>query len=167
MRRHVVTEPTQIGRLTVVADDDALTGLYMEAHRHQPDVSTFGRIVDGSDVFMREVLVQLSAYFAGEIERFNLPVVLKGTPFQQRVWTALREIPYGETWSYRQLADRVGQPTASRAVGLANGKNPVSIVIPCHRVVGANGNLTGYGGGIERKKFLLDLERAGSGIALF
>jgi methylated-DNA-[protein]-cysteine S-methyltransferase len=167
MRRHLVTEPTEIGPLTLVADGDALAGLYMEMHRHQPDISTFGPAVDGNDRFLKGVVEQLSAYFAGEIQTFDLAVAPKGTPFQQRVWAALQEIPYGETWSYRQLADHIGQPTASRAVGLANGKNPVSIIIPCHRVIGASGSLTGYGGGIERKQLLLDLERTHSGDRLF
>jgi methylated-DNA-[protein]-cysteine S-methyltransferase len=102
---------------------------------------------------------QLAAYFAGERTDFDLPVTATGTPFQHEVWQALTEIPYGTTWSYGELARHIGKPAAVRAVGLANGRNHVSIVVPCHRVVGANGSLTGYGGGIERKRFLLDLER--------
>jgi methylated-DNA-[protein]-cysteine S-methyltransferase len=167
MRRHLVMESTQVGPLTLVAEGDALVGLYMEMHRHQPDISTFGPAVATSDRFLRQVIEQLSAYFAGEVQTFDLAVAPKGTPFQQGVWTALQEIPYGETWSYGQLADHIGRPTASRAVGLANGKNPISIVIPCHRVIGASGSLTGYGGGLERKQLLLHLERTHGGSSLF
>jgi methylated-DNA-[protein]-cysteine S-methyltransferase len=105
---------------------------------------------------------QLRAYFAGVLSRFDLPLHFGGTPFQNAVWTALRGIPYGETISYRVLAERIGRPTACRAVGAANGTNPLPIVIPCHRVVGADGSLTGFGGGIETKRALLDLERSHS-----
>jgi methylated-DNA-[protein]-cysteine S-methyltransferase len=103
---------------------------------------------------------QLDAYFAGELTEFDLRLRLEGTEFQRTVWAGLCEIPYGETTSYGELAARIGRPRASRAVGLANGRNPVAIVVPCHRVIGAGGSLTGYGGGLERKQALLDLERA-------
>lgn len=102
---------------------------------------------------------QFAAYFAGNLIDFDLPIAAKGTPFQQSVWQALNTIPYGETISYAELARRIGKPNASRAVGLANGANPLSIIVPCHRVIGANGALTGYGGGLEAKTFLLNLER--------
>ena len=102
---------------------------------------------------------QLGQYFAGDRLDFDLPLAVAGTPFQQRVWAALREIPYGETESYGELANRIGSPGAPRAVGLANGRNPIGIIVPCHRVIGASGSLTGYGGGIERKRQLLDMER--------
>lgn len=102
---------------------------------------------------------QLRAYFAGALTRFDLPLRLAGTPFQNAVWSALRDIPYGETVSYRALAGRIGRPTACRAVGAANGANPLPIVVPCHRVVGADGSLTGFGGGLKTKRALLDLER--------
>jgi methylated-DNA-[protein]-cysteine S-methyltransferase len=102
-----------------------------------------------------EAVRQLSEYFAGTRRTFHLPLRLQGTEFQQRVWRELTEIPYGETWSYGQLARRIGNPNASRAVGLANGRNPISILVPCHRVIGADGSLTGYGGGLERKQWLL------------
>lgn len=95
---------------------------------------------------------------------FDLPLALRGTPFQRRVWSALGTIPYGETLSYGQLAERLGVPTAARAVGLANGRNPVGIIVPCHRVVGANGSLTGYGGGLDRKRRLLAFERTADGL---
>ncbi len=104
------------------------------------------------------VAEQLREYFAGERERFDVPLAARGTEFQRRVWEALRAIPYGETASYGQIARAVGRPAASRAVGAANGRNPISIVVPCHRVVGAGGALTGYGGGLDRKARLLDLE---------
>ncbi|MBO0838982.1 MAG: methylated-DNA--[protein]-cysteine S-methyltransferase, partial [Actinobacteria bacterium] len=105
---------------------------------------------------------QLDAYFAGELTEFSLPLAPAGTQFQRQVWAALQQIPYGQTWSYGQLAEKIGNPAAVRAVGLANGRNPIAVVIPCHRVIGADGSLTGYGGGLDRKRFLLDLEaRAG------
>src|SRR5690606_32152543 len=102
---------------------------------------------------------QLDAYFRGTLRTFDLPLAPQGTPFQQTVWEALRHIPYGQTVSYGELARRVGRPAAVRAVGLANGSNPIAIVIPCHRVIGANGTLTGYGGGLPTKQALLALER--------
>ena len=143
-----------IGPLTLVADGDAVAGLYMAEHRHQPPL-----VGHRDDTVLPALREQLTAYFARELKEFDVAVSVRGTDFQRRVWAALREIPYGETWSYRDLAEHIGSPTAVRAVGLANGKNPVSIVVPCHRVVGANGSLTGYGGGLERKQHLLELER--------
>jgi methylated-DNA-[protein]-cysteine S-methyltransferase len=108
---------------------------------------------------LQETARQLQAYFAGELQEFDLPVAPEGTPFQLEVWRMLREIPYGKTISYGQLARQIGNPKASRAVGLANGSNPIPIVIPCHRVIGSNGKLTGYGGGLPMKEKLLALER--------
>lgn len=163
MRHHTVTD-SPVGPLTLVATDGALSGLYMAEHRHKPDESTFGT---PDTAPFGAAIEQLRAYFAGELTTFDLRLAPEGTPFQRTVWAALNEIPYGETLTYGQLARRIGQPTASRAVGLANGKNPVSIVVPCHRVVGADGSMTGYGGGLERKRFLLGLERSGAGDALF
>ena len=101
---------------------------------------------------------QLREYFAGERHSFTLPLAPRGNAFELRVWEALREIPYGETVSYGEIARRIGSPTAARAVGLANGRNPIAVIVPCHRVIGSNGSLTGYGGGLERKRYLLDLE---------
>ena len=112
------------------------------------------------DAPFKEVKRQLAAYFAGALQRFDLPLVLTGTDFQKQVWNTLQTIPFGETRSYGWLAREIGRPTASRAVGAANGANPIPIIIPCHRVIGTNGALTGFGGGIETKKFLLDLEDA-------
>ncbi|MCU1686583.1 MAG: methylated-DNA--protein-cysteine methyltransferase [Amycolatopsis sp.] len=160
-RTHTETD-SPCGPLTLVAADGVLSALYMTEQRHKPDPSTFGERVDPDVEPFAEVVSQLKEYFAGQRTDFDLPLNLIGTPFQQRVWTALQGIPYGETVSYGQLAEELGQPTASRAVGLANGKNPVSIIVPCHRVVGAKGDLTGYGGGLDRKRYLLDFERADS-----
>ncbi|MEU8639783.1 methylated-DNA--[protein]-cysteine S-methyltransferase [Amycolatopsis sp. NPDC048633] len=158
MRSHTVVD-SPCGPLTLVARGEALCGLYMVRQRHRPDELTFGEPDPGAPIFARAE-AELKEYFAGQRHRFELPLTLVGTPFQQRVWTALQEIPYGATTSYGELADRLGQPTASRAVGLANGKNPIGIIVPCHRVVGSTGSLTGYGGGLERKRYLLDFEQA-------
>jgi len=154
VRTHTVID-SPIGPLTLVADDGALAGLYMDPQRHLPDASTHGPLDEAGLPAVRE---QLTAYFSGALLEFDVPIAMSGTPFQVRVWEALRRIPYGSTWSYGRLAAALGQPGASRAVGLANGRNPVGIVVPCHRVVGSTGSLTGYGGGLARKQFLLDLE---------
>ena len=142
-----------IGRLLLTSDGTALTGLYMEPSRKAK--STEGWVQDAGVAPLAATLRQLSEYFAGTRREFDLPLRPDGTPFQTRVWRELVEIPYGETWSYGQLAKRIGNPSASRAVGLANGRNPISILVPCHRVIGADGSLTGYGGGLERKRWLL------------
>ncbi|MDK9759604.1 methylated-DNA--[protein]-cysteine S-methyltransferase, partial [Vibrio sp. D173a] len=113
---------------------------------------------DDAFALFAETKRQLDGYFSGKLNNFSIPVAAEGTPFQQSVWQALMRIPFGETWSYQQLADEIGNPKAVRAVGLANGKNPVSIIVPCHRVIGKNGKLTGYAGGVERKSALLKLE---------
>jgi methylated-DNA-[protein]-cysteine S-methyltransferase len=112
---------------------------------------------------LQNAVNQLNAYFAGDLREFNLPLKLAGTPFQLAVWKALQDIPYGQTTSYGELARRVGTPNGSRAVGLANGSNPIAIVVPCHRVIGSNGKLTGYGGGLDNKQTLLALERQHAG----
>jgi methylated-DNA-[protein]-cysteine S-methyltransferase len=151
-----------LGPLRLCGRDGVLHGLYMDAHQGAPD--PLG--TEDDDAFA-DVVEQLDAYFAGELTRFDVRYELAGTTFQRAVWRALCDIPYGETISYGELARRLGTPSASRAVGLANGRNPVSIVVPCHRVIGANGTLTGYGGGIERKRFLLDLEQRTRGDRLF
>lgn len=156
MRSHTVVD-SPVGPLTLVDEEGALAGLYMADQRHLPDAARHG---DRDDDVLPALRQQLTAYWAGGLREFDVPLHPAGTPFQQRVWGALRTIPYGETWSYGNLAAEIGQPTASRAVGLANGRNPVGIVVPCHRVVGSSGSLTGYGGGLERKKWLLDHERA-------
>jgi methylated-DNA-[protein]-cysteine S-methyltransferase len=159
-----VTLPSPIGPLTLVADGGQLTGLYMDAQRHRPGDHSFGLAGDPAEQPFAWAAAQLTAYFAGELTEFDVPLAPAGTDFQRRVWSALQTIPYGQTWSYGQLARQVGSVTASRAVGLANGKNPIALIIPCHRVIGSDGSLTGYGGGLDRKRFLLDLEtRAGLG----
>ncbi|CNF07536.1 methylated-DNA-protein-cysteine methyltransferase Ogt [Mycobacterium tuberculosis] len=158
MPTHVVLD-SPVGPLTLVATDGALSGLYMEKQRHLPSEETFGAPDDPDTEPFATVAAQLTAYFAGELTEFDVPLALRGTPFQQRVWTALQGIPYGETTTYGELAAELGSPTASRAVGLANGRNPVGVIVPCHRVVGSTGSLTGYGGGLDRKRYLLDFER--------
>jgi methylated-DNA-[protein]-cysteine S-methyltransferase len=157
MRTHVVVD-SPIGPLTVVADDGSLTGLYMDAQRHRPGDEVLGLPGDPETEPFASAAGQLAAYFAGELTEFDLPLAPAGTLFQRTVWAALQQIPYGETWSYGQLAGKIGNPAAVRAVGLANGRNPIAVVVPCHRVIGADGSLTGYGGGLDRKRFLLDLE---------
>lgn len=166
---HVVVD-SPLGELTLVSDGACVTGVYMAVHKHT-DRTGWGPRTSLTDHATPAVLVeaagQLSAYFAGERTAFDLPLAPRGTDFQQRVWAALLAIPYGETTSYGELATDLGNPGASRAVGLANGRNPISIIVPCHRVVGATGQLTGYGGGIERKRTLLALEERVSGLALW
>ena len=149
------TIESPVGPLTLIAREGVLTNLSMHEQRHSmaPPVDA---IVD--DAWFKDVASQLDAYFEGELIVFDLEMDPIGTVFQRSVWSQLCEIPYGETISYGELAGRVGNPNASRAVGLANGRNPIAIVIPCHRVIGADGSLTGYGGGLERKTWLLDHE---------
>ncbi|WP_405527989.1 methylated-DNA--[protein]-cysteine S-methyltransferase [Streptomyces avidinii] len=161
-RRHTVVD-SPYGPLTLVATDGVLSGLYMTGQRHRPAEESFGERVAAEEAPFPEVVRQLAAYFAGERTGFDLPLRLEGTDFQRSVWDQLVRIPYGETWSYGELAARLGNPNASRAVGLANGKNPVGIIVPCHRVIGASGGMTGYGGGVDRKVRLLAFEAGGRG----
>jgi methylated-DNA-[protein]-cysteine S-methyltransferase len=153
---HITTVESPIGELTLASDGEALTGLYMTDQRHRPELPAAG----GDDAVLAAAREQLTEYFAGERRAFDLPLRPAGTPFQRAVWDALRDIPYGETAGYGELARRLGRPGAARAVGRANGRNPIAVVVPCHRVIGAAGALTGYGGGLERKRYLLELERA-------
>lgn len=146
-----------VGRLLLVADEGGLRELLFERGRTAPVIDASWK---DNDRLLREAIRQLRAFFAGERQHFDLELNPQGTGFQQRVWRALQEIPFGETISYRELARRLGNPAASRAVGLANGSNPIAIIIPCHRVIGSNGTLTGYGGGLENKRWLLDFERS-------
>jgi methylated-DNA-[protein]-cysteine S-methyltransferase len=157
--RTQVTIGSPVGPLTLVAAAGQLTGLYMDAHRPAPDRAALGRPGDPAAAPFSAAADQLAAYFAGQLTDFDLVLEPEGTPFQRKVWGALRGIPYGQTVSYGELAARIGAPGSSRAVGLANGRNPISIVVPCHRVIGSDGSLTGYGGGLDRKRFLLALER--------
>jgi methylated-DNA-[protein]-cysteine S-methyltransferase len=142
-----------VGLLRLAADDQALRRIDFAHRKRATNQST------PATALLEETIRQLRAYFSGKLEQFDLPLAPQGTPFQLEVWRRLCEIPYGETISYGELARRMGNPKASRAVGLANGSNPISIVIPCHRVIGSNGKLTGYGGGLPIKEKLLALER--------
>jgi len=161
-----------IGLLLLTSNGEALTGLYMSAHKHGPErgadwqqvdlvnAAPGGSLrenVDNMALFVK-TKAQLLAYFDGTLTEFHLPLSVRGTKFQKQVWEELQKIPYGSTLSYKELALRVGNPQGVRAVGLANGRNPISIIVPCHRVIGANGKLTGYGGGLPRKEALLMLE---------
>jgi|tagenome__1003787_1003787.scaffolds.fasta_scaffold19684114_2 methylated-DNA-[protein]-cysteine S-methyltransferase len=139
-----------VGPLRLEARDGALVALHLNA---QPGPENL------DDPVLAGAVEQLRAYFAGERTSFELPLETHGNAFEERVWAALREIPYGETASYGEIARRIGAPGAARAVGLANGRNPIAIVVPCHRVIGANGKLVGFGGGLPMKRALLDLER--------
>ncbi|MEO7717305.1 MAG: methylated-DNA--[protein]-cysteine S-methyltransferase [Capsulimonas sp.] len=146
-----------VDTITLTSDGASLTGLYMNEHKHA-ELFADEWIRDDQAAPFQETIRQLTAYFAGERTDFDLPLAPRGTPFQQIVWNMLREIPYAQTMTYGQLAAKIGNPNASRAVGLANGRNPISIIVPCHRVIGASGKLVGYGGGLERKETLLSLE---------
>jgi methylated-DNA-[protein]-cysteine S-methyltransferase len=137
-----------VGELVLVSDGAALTGVSLSP-------STTGQRGRHDDALLRPAREQLRAYFAGELLDFDLPLAPAGTAFQQRVWAELRRIAFGRTASYAEVAGRIGRPKAARAVGAANGANPIAIIVPCHRVIGANGTLTGYGGGLECKAWLL------------
>ena len=153
MRVHTVID-SPMGPLVAVGEDGALVRL-------GPDPSPDPAVVGGrDDDALPEVRAQLDAYWRHELREFDLTLRPGGTPFQNRVWEALRTIPYGETWSYRELAEAIGSPPAVRAVGAANGRNPIFLVVPCHRVIGSNGALVGYAGGLDTKRLLLDHERA-------
>lgn len=156
--------PSPVGPLLLTATGAGLTRVYFERHRHadlvDPAWHPVGEGSGGAGAILREARAQLEAYFDGRLRAFDLPLAATGTPFQERVWAMLREIPWGRTTSYGDVARRLGDITASRAVGVANGRNPISIVVPCHRVIGADGSLTGYGGGMERKRWLLTHEGA-------
>jgi methylated-DNA-[protein]-cysteine S-methyltransferase len=153
---HYRTMDSPIGSLIIAGDEGGLRHLLFaegrKSARPQPEW-------EPDRTSLTETVRQLTAYFAGTLRAFDLPLAPKGTEFQQQVWRALCAIPYGETTSYGALAKRIGNPNAVRAVGLANGSNPIAIIIPCHRVIGSNGSLTGYGGGLPIKKALLEMER--------
>ncbi len=151
-----LTRPSPIGALTLVATDTALVGLFMEAHTSEPLIA---EAEERRTPLLTTVSAQLDEYFAGRRERFDVPLAPRGTAFQTSVWAVLQLIPFGVTWSYAQVARALGSPKAVRAVGAANGRNPISVIIPCHRVIGADGSLTGYGGGLPRKRWLLAHEK--------
>ena len=148
-------QESPVGRLLFTATQDALLSIWMGATDDQLDASwTRGAVL------IQDTKAQLVEYFARQRQTFTIPMAPAGTAFQRRVWSELTKIPYGVTIHYGELAKRIGDPNASRAVGLANGKNPIPILIPCHRVIGKDGSLTGYGGGLPRKKFLLEVEQS-------
>jgi len=149
------TIDSPIGPLTLAGHDSVLTTLRMVDQTYEPSRTGWSP----NPGAFNEAVDQLAAYFAGELTEFDIELDLRGTEFQQRVWKALLTIPYGETRSYGEIAEQIGAPGSARAVGLANGHNPIAIVVPCHRVIGANGSLTGYGGGLGRKRTLLELEK--------
>jgi methylated-DNA-[protein]-cysteine S-methyltransferase len=155
MTRTHTTIETPIGKLTLVAEDGALTGVYYPGHGTRPDPAGFG---ERSDHGFEEVERQLAEYFAGKRTTFALPTSLTGDGFQRKVWDLIDQIPYGETTTYGELARELGDATLARAVGGAVGHNPLSVIVPCPRVVGKDGKLTGYAGGLQRKQFLLSLE---------
>jgi len=150
------TIASPIGELLLLGEDRSLQGLYMQGGRKPVAVAPSWQRAPSAFAC---VVAQLEEYFEGRRSSFELPLAMDGSAFERRVWQALREIPYGETVSYGEIARRIGKPSAARAVGLANGRNPISVIVPCHRVIGANGALTGYGGGLERKRMLLELEQ--------
>lgn len=155
MTTHTVL-PTRLGELTLVRDREALVGLYFPHHWYRPDVQTFGpRTDEGFD----DVAAQIEEYLAGERRDFDLPLEARGDALQRRVWALIAEVPYGETTTYGELARRLNGEANPQQVGAAVGRNPLSILIPCHRVVGSDGKLTGYAGGLRRKRALLDLEQ--------
>lgn len=156
-------QPSPIGDLVLIGDGIALTELYLPG---SPQASTLPADAVRQDAPFRQVALELEAYFAGELTQFGVPLAPHGTLFQQRVWSALLQIAYGTTTTYGQLASHLSHPSAARAVGLANGRNPIPIIIPCHRLIGAGGSLVGYGGGLERKRWLLDLEARGSRVSV-
>lgn len=163
MRYRTVESP--IGVLTLAGESNRLRHVRMIEQTYEPNRDGWAH----DDSAFTDVVEQLDEYFRGERQEFDVELDLVGTEFQRTVWAALQTIPYGETRSYGEIAAQIGTPGASRAVGLANGHNPISIIVPCHRVIGANGSLTGYGGGLDRKKLLLGMEKqfAPAGATLF
>lgn len=158
--------PSPVGRLTLVARGDRLAAILWE--NDDPARVSLGAMEEhGGHPVLLETERQLRAYFGGELKEFSLDLDFSGTDFQKAVWNALLAIPFGETRTYAQIARQVGSPQAVRAVGAANGRNPISIVAPCHRVIGSNGKLTGFAGGLREKAWLLDMESAASGWTLF
>ena len=164
-RRHSVV-PTRLGDLVVVAEGDALAGLYFPHHWTDPDPARWGAVCDPADPVVARTAEEVTAYLEGDLTDFTVPLALVGTAFQQRVWDLLVQIPYGETTSYGALARALGNPGLAQEVGQAVGHNPVSMVVPCHRVVGSDGSLTGYAGGLDRKAYMLALEEFVAGRSL-
>ncbi len=157
MTQHYAYYDSPIGQMLLTASASALTGLHFVGEKYYPGISSAWR-QDGNFIVIKTAMAQLDEYFAAQRISFDLPLAPEGTQFQRLVWNALTKLRFGETSTYAQLARRIGNPNAVRAVGAANGRNPISIVIPCHRVIGADGSLTGYAGGLVRKEALLRLE---------
>jgi len=162
MTTFCTTFESPVGPLLLMSDGQSLTGLHTDSDKHRPAMRP-DWVRDDAAAPFEEVKAQLRAYFDGRLTEFDLPLAPQGTEFQMRVWRELRGIPYGETISYAELARRIGNPNASRAVGMANSRNPISIIVPCHRVIGADNSLTGYAGGLERKRMLLAHEANNAG----
>ncbi|WP_115718021.1 methylated-DNA--[protein]-cysteine S-methyltransferase [Gallaecimonas mangrovi] len=158
MKAHLALD-TPLGPLHLVAENGALIGAWFDGQKHFPEHSDWQTAK--AQPVLTEAAQQLTEFFQGKRQHFTLPLAPKGTAFQQQVWQGLRQIPFGQTCSYGELAKRLGKPSAVRAVAAANGRNPLSVIVPCHRVIGANGQLTGYAGGLARKAWLLDLENKG------
>lgn len=150
----VIFYESKIGRIGINEKGGRIASVYIRNDKLPEDMEI------GETPLLKEAVRQFERYFAGELKEFSLPLAPEGTDFMKQVWTALCEIPYGKTATYGEIAEKIGKPKAARAVGLANNRNPIPIIIPCHRVIGANGSLTGYAGGLDMKKRLLDLERA-------
>lgn len=155
MRSHLWID-SPVGRILLTANDRAITGVYLENQKYFPKLAAEA---ETQSPLLELAQTQLAEYFALKRQQFDLPIAPEGTAFQQQVWQLLQKIPFGETISYGTLAQWYGQPNASRAVGAANGRNPISIVVPCHRVVASTGKLTGYAGGLDRKQWLLTHEQ--------
>lgn len=153
MKANIFYYETPVGKIGVAENGRAITHIFFGDVESRPEANL------NETALLKEAALQLQEYFEGRRKTFNLPLDPGGTPFQQKVWQALQEIPYGQTRSYKDIALAVGNSKASRAVGMANNRNPISIVIPCHRVIGSNGKLTGYGGGLHIKEYLLNLEK--------
>jgi methylated-DNA-[protein]-cysteine S-methyltransferase len=156
---YYLMHPSAVGELMLVADEDALTGMHFMRGR-QPPAPQAAWVMSRSHPVLQQAQDELDAYFRGRLRRFTVPLAPQGTAFQLRAWDALARIPFGETRTYGEQAVSIGQPSATRAVGMANGRNPIGIIIPCHRVIGAGGALTGFGGGLEAKRYLLALEQS-------
>jgi methylated-DNA-[protein]-cysteine S-methyltransferase len=157
--RHAVVDTPELGDLTLVAADSALVGVYFPGHWHLPDTAGFGERVElESDPILSRAAIELGQFLRGERTTFDLSTGTHGSAFEEQVWLLLRELGFGETTTYGELAERLGDRNLARRVGQAVGRNPLSIVVGCHRVVGKDGGLRGYAGGLERKRFLLDLE---------
>ena len=150
--------PSPLGNVLLVANGDELCGVYFDDQKYLPPIDAAWQEDNGSAV-LRAAHAQLDQYFAGSRKRFELPLAPNGTSFQRAVWNAIAQVPWGETLAYAELASRAGRPGSARAAGAATGRNPLSIIVPCHRIVGSDGSLTGYAGGLDRKRKLLALER--------